>query len=107
MYMVGFKAVAVLPYFDRNIYATHNGGSDSRFWLWSTRNAAINNAATADLERLADAQPELIVLAFGEAQPPRIAKIAGYELVNMFDGALCWKTGLFERDSYLVFRRKT
>ena len=106
IHMAGFKAIAVLPYFDRNIFANHNPGADARFWVWSTHNAALRDAATADLAGLADGSPEVIVLAFGGTELARGVEIEGYELVNAFDGALCWKTGLFERDSYLVFRKK-
>jgi hypothetical protein len=102
----GYKSVAVLPYFADNIFDNHNGRSKQRFWFWSTRNETITSTGTKAISFIKREQPDVVIFTSGPYGPLKMFPIDGYRLAGSFDGKLCWKTGVYEYESYMVFRRE-
>jgi hypothetical protein len=95
----GFKGVAALPYFDRNVFANLNGGEARSFWLWSNRNPLLSDTAAVWL-----GSPDLAILTKEiniDTKRPR----PGYREVARFPGGLYWKNGIYEPDVYVVQAR--
>lgn len=92
----GFKPVAALPYFDRNIYANLNGGENRSYWVWSSSNRLLT-----DPQSVWDGQPDLAILTRPihlEQEKPR----PGYRDLTRFPGGLYWKTRIYEPDTYRI-----
>lgn len=106
LYVSGWKAIAILPYFERNIFANHNRGSGVRFWSWSTANVTMMGARPAVISRIERERPDAVIFASDHIDPLHVIEIDGYRLAATFDGNLCWKTGLYEPDSFKLFLRE-
>jgi hypothetical protein len=97
------KATAVLPYFSRNIFA--NGPSDHSFWFWSRRNRVEET-----FSQVSRVHPDYVVLPVTwdsdeELMHRRsVLHNLGYQLARRFDGAIAWKSGVLEGDSYELYR---
>ncbi|MDQ4123529.1 MAG: hypothetical protein M3209_18995 [Acidobacteriota bacterium] len=105
LFLSGWKSLAILPYFEKNIFYNHNNGSKERFWFLSTRNPATYGAGPEVINRIENEQPDLAVFASDHMEPNTTIEIKGYRFVGAFEGNLCWKTGLFEPDTFWVFRK--
>jgi hypothetical protein len=107
IFVSGWRSIAILPYFDENIFANHNNGSKSRFWIWS---AAQNKTAIGYNPAVAEAivreQPDVVIFASDHIDPKFTIHIEGYDFGGAFEGFLCWKTGIYESDFYWVFRKQ-
>jgi hypothetical protein len=105
IFVSGWKCVSVLPYFDRKIFYNYNEGSEKRFWWWSKNNMTPVGAGKIVLNSVVYDQPDLVVFASHYIPRQKRIRIAGYDVVGTFKGFLCWKTGVLEPESYLVFKK--
>ena len=90
----GFKPVAALPYFDRNIYANLNGGENRSYWVWSRSNPLLQ-----DPESVWKGNPDMAILT----KPIHLEwkkPFPGYRELARFPGGLYWKTRIYEPDTY-------
>lgn len=102
IYGTGFPSFAVLPYFDRNIFANYNGGSRPAFWFWSTRNTIVE-----DPSAIVRARPELVVLSVklrGSRDAPSL--FPGYRIRAEFPGTVWFKDRALEADGYILLERE-
>jgi hypothetical protein len=95
----GFKPVAALPYFQRNIYANLNDGAPRAYWSWSTHNRLVKDATL-----VWSGNPDVVILTNWKNLIPRLWP-PGYSEIARFPGALYWKNRVYEPDTYLVLRR--
>jgi hypothetical protein len=104
LFAIGYATTAVQPYFDRNAFANVNGGRPEAYWDWSQR-----NRTNLDYEKLGELRPDSVLVGYKNDFERRIWTQAitssGYRLVRHFDGNTYWKTGVFEPDSFDLFRR--
>jgi hypothetical protein len=105
IYVSGWKNIAILPYFSRNIFSNHNNGSDRRFWNWSIYNVTSVGASQAVLDTIECLQPGVVIFASDHIGTNEKIDLPGYKAVAFFKGYLCWKTGLSEPECYLIFRK--
>jgi hypothetical protein len=81
-----------------------NGGRPEAYWDWSQRNRTNLN-----YEKLGELRPDSVLVGYKNDFERRIWTQAitssGYRLVRHFDGNTYWKTGVFEPDSFDLFRR--
>jgi hypothetical protein len=96
----GFKGVAVLPYFDRNIFENLNGGGGASYWMWSMSNPILTNS-----ESVWSGQPDLAIITHWSNQTPRSWPF-GFREVARFPGGLYWKNRIFEPDTYILLVRE-
>lgn len=103
IFVSGWKNISILPYFNQNIFYNHNNGSSQRFWNWSVNNVTSVGAAPDVIDTILCRQPDVVI--FSSDHIPRNSRIPlpGYKPVALFKGALSWKTGVLEPESYLIF----
>jgi hypothetical protein len=98
---IGFPAVAVLPYFERNIYDNYHAGKNPSYWDWSSKNDMIVDPA--DIERR---QPDYVVVPLKAIGTEAVLKqFPSYRQDSVFHGMLYWKAGGLEPDVYVLLRR--
>lgn len=105
IYMSGWKAVAIQPYFDGKIFYNLNQNTSLRTWFWSSQNRTPVGFGQHVLEAVKAEQPAVVVIASDhlDGDPPE--EFEGYQLAASFEGRLCWKAGTFEPDSFWIYRR--
>lgn len=106
IFITGWKSIAVLPYFDRNIFYNLNNGSDKRFWFWSTNNTTELGVDSCVREKVQKDRPNTIIVSSHYIPRRKTISFEGYKYVRLFKGFLCWKTRRYEPESYLLFRRE-
>jgi hypothetical protein len=106
IFVSGWKSIAVLPYFDENIFYNLNNGSKLRFWLWSMNNPAPVGYHSEVVDSIQREQPDVVIFASDHMEPNTTIKLEGYRFVKAFEGNLYWKTGIYEPDSYWIFQKE-
>jgi hypothetical protein len=104
LYGFGFGAVAVQPYFDRNIFPNFRNGQPSAYYDWSE---AYRNFE--GLEELKQTQPQYVLVGYKDAGEHvltgRTVKKSGYRLIKHFDGDLYWHDDVLEPDAFDLYQR--
>jgi hypothetical protein len=106
IYVSGWRNISVLPYFSKNIFYNHNGGSNHRFWNWSVNNVTSVGATEKIIDTIECEQPDVVIFASDHIPSRYRIDLPGYKSVAFFKGYMCWKTGLLEPECYLVFRKE-
>ena len=107
IFVSGWRSIAILPYFEENIFYNHNDGAKSRFWLWSANeNRTSLGADESVIETIENEQPDVVIFASDHIESGLVVEIEGYYFVGAFEGYMYWKTGIYEPDFYWVFRKK-
>jgi hypothetical protein len=102
VYGTGFPSIAIMPYFDHNIYRNYHEGRWPSFWFWSSQNDMVVDPST-----IVKKKPDLIVLSVkfpGSDKQP--AQYPGYRVLASFPGALYWKDRASEPDGYILLERQ-
>jgi hypothetical protein len=105
IYVSGWKTIAIAPYFDRKIFYNLNQDSDLRFWLWSAQNQTPVGFNPYIIDIIKSEQPDLVIVASDHLNRDSSSELEGYQLTGFFEGNICWKSGIFEPDSYWIFRK--
>jgi hypothetical protein len=94
---VGFSTVALLPYFDHNIYVNLAAGASGRYHRWS-QSAHLDDPIPPTL------QPTYVV--YGIKRPSDLVGLQDprYEEIVRFEGAILWKDAAFEPDGYVIYQ---
>lgn len=100
IYANHWHAISILPYFERNIFDNYNGKENPSFWFWSKNNNMIRS-----LDLMVADCPDWIIWGVKLQGEEVLPDIDGYELVRFFEGATYWKSHVFERDSFALYRR--
>jgi hypothetical protein len=100
----GFAAVALQPYFERNIFPNFRDGEPSGYYDWSE---AYRNFK--GLDDLAQTRPEYVIVGYKDDEEKiltgRTVKRSGYQLVRHFEGNLFWHDEVLEPDGFDLYRR--
>ena len=100
----GFGAVAVQPYFDRNVFPNFRNGEPTAYYDWSK--AYRNFEGLADLRKT---QPEYVLVGYKDEGEQiltgRTVKKSGYKLIKHFEGNLFWQDDVLEPDAIDLYRR--
>lgn len=103
VYAIGYPSVAIQPYFPSNIYSDYHDGG---FWDWSNRNKADDPTALLESDRR-----ELVLVGYKNLSEKQhwadLLALLGYGIVRRFDGGTFWQTGVFELESYDLYREAT
>ena len=102
LFAIGFKAFALQPYFTNNIFAAQEHGRTDAFYAWSK---GFDHDGLQDIDQQ---RPDRVVV--GIAEPKQLELVPelrnhGYCTERVFEGAVWWKNGVLEPDTYLVFHR--
>ncbi len=110
---VGNRTVAILPYFNRNIFANFNSGQKPCYWMWAKSynlNVWSYRDTTAgaihDKVKLAamDNHALIVVSVIGDYAPAS-TPVPGYELTKLFSGRVYWRDKAVEQESFAIFTR--
>ncbi len=99
-----WAAMAVNPYFRRNIYANYNSGDGPSYWWWS-HNSNINHEPDFVERRAPRYVVDAVKIRGGESWA--LGHLDGYRLTAVFPGNLYWKDSVVEPDVYLLLERRT
>jgi len=99
IYACGYSTVSLLPYFPENIFDNYHGKRNPSYYLWAEGNALARPFDHARRQR-----PEFILVG---VKTPRTKpqRTTGYTLRRRFLGALYWKDGFLEADSFYLYQR--
>jgi hypothetical protein len=99
LYASGFSSIAILPYFDENIFTNYQPRYGGSFWDWSR-----SNRLEGDPHRLVLDAPDTIVLGIKDRLHNEAPVLPGYASTK-FKGSIFWKDRIFEEDSYVVYQK--
>ncbi len=101
LYAIGYPSVAIQPYFPANIYSDYHDGA---YWDWSKRNTADDPAALFASDRR-----ELVLVGYKASSEKQhwadLLALLGYGLTRHFDGNTFWQSGVFEAESFDLYRQ--
>jgi hypothetical protein len=104
LYAVGYPATALQPYFSANIYSDFNDGARPGYWDWSKQNTANEPAAL-----FASHRREQVLVGYTEGGAEQrwcdLLELLGYQVARHFEGSTFWQTGVFERESFDLYRK--
>jgi hypothetical protein len=112
IFLTDYHVMAILPYFQDNIFANLNNGRKPAFWWWSTSNPLIQDKAwpagnvyetVKDIKRR---QPDVVIAGLTGPKEKVVIPLPDYERTADCDGLLCWKGGPFEASTFLILCRK-
>jgi hypothetical protein len=110
IFATGYHCVAILPYFQDNIFANLNGGTKPAFWWWSTNNPLIQERDWLGgnlpkiVAEIRGRRPEVVIwnqVGLREAG----VSLGGHICVADCAGNFFWKGQCYPNDSFLILWR--
>jgi hypothetical protein len=112
IFVTGYHCVALLPYFQDNIFANLNDGRKPAFWWWSTNNPLIQekhwlagNPAKI-LEDICRRQPDVVVMNLMRLSKKVVVPLPSYAPVAHCRGTLFWKGKRYQNAAFLILWRE-
>jgi hypothetical protein len=110
---VGNRTVAILPYFNKNIFANYNNGEKPCHWIWSKNynpnvwsyDDTTDEAVHGKVILAASSNPDVIVATVLDDNDPTSIYVPGYKLDRLFLGRSIWRDRLAEQESFALFVR--
>jgi hypothetical protein len=106
LYAIGYSTTALQPYFSANIYSDFHDGAQPAYWDWSQQNTANDPRAL-----LASSRRGFVLVGYKEILEKKhwadLLALLGYEPVRHFDGGTSWQTGVFEAESFDLYRKES
>jgi hypothetical protein len=106
LYAIGYSATALQPYFRQNIYSDFHDGAEPAYWDWSKQNTANEPGAL-----FASHRRELVLVGYKDILEKKhwagLLALLGYQPVRHFEGGTTWQTGVFEAESFDLYRQES
>ena len=107
---IGFKTIALQPYFGSNVCANYyNGQPRPSYYDWKKGQIFPPDAKPAYLESVMAVRKFDVVVVSDMTIPPavsdNIARESNYCVLNRIPGDMIWKARLFEPDDLLIYQR--
>ncbi|MCK8060019.1 MULTISPECIES: hypothetical protein [unclassified Fusibacter] len=105
LYGSSYYEISLLPYFERNIYANHNEGSNERFWSWSISQPSMQLQKTPQVpigSYLVISDRNLVDY-YGNSYRVSDYDLEDFIFLKKFEGGLFWKNEPLETDNYYLF----
>jgi hypothetical protein len=104
LYAIGYSATALQPYFSANIFSDFHDGARPAYWDWSKQNTANDPSAL-----FASPRRDQVLVGFTEIGAQQrwcdLLELLGYQAIRHFGGDTFWQTGVFERESFDLYRK--
>jgi hypothetical protein len=104
LYATGYSSTALQPYFSTNIYSDFDQGGPQAYWDWSKQNTADAPGAL-----FASSRRDLVLVGYTEMHQKQLwadlLNLLGYQLTRRFAGGTFWQTGVFEQESFDIYRK--
>ena len=102
LWATGFSSVAILPYFERNIFDNYHKGLKPSFWLWSDSNDMVQDSKAVEGVR-----PDHVVLSIKVPNAEQFLVLyPAYRVREKFSGSVFWKEVALEPEEFLLLQRK-
>jgi hypothetical protein len=108
IFAAGYEAMALQPYFGRNLYANYHQGDNDSFWYWRKSNEMPQTMSSIPANR-----PDVLVVSLrtpeqsdAAGQLLKTLPQSGYVLDGQFDGHVYWKSSEAESESFLIIRKE-
>ena len=105
LYAVGYPTTALQPYFSANVYSDFHAGAPPAYWDWSKRNTADDPAALFASASGASWCWSATKRCRRNSAGPIFSPCLGTGITQHFDGSTFWQTGVFELESYDLYRK--
>jgi hypothetical protein len=106
LYAIGYPTTALQPYFSQNIYSDFDNEANGGYWDWSKRNTANDPSALFAADRR-----ELVLVGYKDSAEKKrwadLLALLGYGPARHFDGGTFWQTGVFEAESFDLYRKSS
>jgi hypothetical protein len=113
IFAANYHSVAILPYFQDNIFANLNDGRKPAFWWWSTNNPLIQDKRwpAGNLRKITEdicrRKPDVVILRRVYIKDKvEIPRLTGYACVADCAGSFYWKGRSSLTDTFLILRRE-
>jgi hypothetical protein len=104
LYAIGYSSTALQPYFSANIFSNFHDGARPAYWDWSKQNTANDPSAL-----FASSRRDQVLVGFTEPWNEKrwcdLLELLGYQAVRHFGGDTFWQTGVFEHESFDLYRK--
>ncbi len=104
LYAIGYSSTALQPYFSANIFSNFHDGARPAYWDWSKQNAANDPRAL-----FASSRRNQVLVGFTQGWEEKrwcdLLELLGYQAVRHFGGDTFWQTGVFEHESFDLYRK--
>jgi hypothetical protein len=102
LWATGFSSVAILPYFEENIFDNYHKGLKPSFWLWSDSNDMVQDSKAVEGVR-----PDHVVLSIKVPNAEQFMVLyPSYRVREKFPGSLFWKEVEVETEEFLLLQRR-
>jgi hypothetical protein len=108
IFATGYHCVAILPYFQDNIFANLNDGRQPAFWWWSTNNPLIQERhwMSGNIPKIQEdigrRKPDVVILCVTHLEQQVVISLAGYAGVANCAGGLYWKGRADRKSMFLI-----
>lgn len=104
LYAIGYSSTALQPYFSANIFSNFHDGARPAYWDWSKQNTANDPSAL-----FASSRRDQVLVGFtgiwDEKRWCDLLELLGYQAIGHFGGSTFWQTGVFEHESFDLYRK--
>ena len=105
IYAIGFACVAVQPYFPRNLFSElERRPRPEAYWDWSVGKTMSTKTACASDQ----SHPDYVIIGYKNEFERDIwtdsARKSGYRAIRHFEGNSFWESGMFEPESFDLYR---
>ena len=113
IYATNYYCVAILPYFEQNIFTNFNAGGTRAFWWWSTENPLVQDRLWGEgnlpkvIAQIRQDKPRTVVLGVRQPYEKGVLPLDGYEVVAEYEGRMYWKFSPFTQNTFIILRRNT
>ncbi len=104
LHAIGYSSTAIQPYFSTNLYSDFNQGGRAAYWDWSKRNTADDPSALFSSRH----RDQVLVGYKTRIEQFRWASLLGllgYDRTRSFEGNTFWQAGIFESESFDLYRK--
>jgi hypothetical protein len=104
LYAIGYSSTALQPYFSANIFSNFHDGARPGYWDWSKHNTANDPSAL-----FASSRRDQVLVGFTQGWEEKrwceLLELLGYQAIRHFGGDTFWQTGVFEHESFDLYRK--
>ncbi len=111
IFLTNYHDIALLPYFQDNIYANLNDGRKPAFWWWSTSNPLVQEKRWPAgnipkiIGEIRSRQPDTVIAGITGPKEKVVIPVPGYVRVSDCDGSMYWKGTSCQGNTFFILRR--
>jgi hypothetical protein len=104
LHAIGYSSTAIQPYFSANLYSDFSQGGRASYWDWSKRNTADDPSSL-----FSSRHREQVLVGYKtrieQSRWANLLGLLGYDRTQHFEGNTFWQAGIFESESFDLYRK--